>query len=430
MDIEIKNESKTKKKVTITISVEEMEEYLSEAANNLSKEMDIKGFRPGKAPREMIENSLGKEKFWQEASRIAVEKTYPEAIKKNNLFPISQPEIEFLQLAPGNPIKYKALFHVMPEFDLPEYKKIGEEITKNNKKEVEVDEKEVNQTIERIQESRAVSREVEREAKNKDEVKVTFTGKVDDKELLDREDLEFVLGNDQFSALEGFEDQIIGMKAGDNKNFTIEISKDDSNEQIAGKKINFDLELKSVAKKELPELTDEFASSLHKNVSDLKELKEKIEEGIKHEKSTKNEEKIKMEIVQELIKKTDDLEIPEVLVEKELDNMETKMERQIQQTGKTFEDYLEDINKSKEDLRNEWQKKAEDNVAAALILHKIAEAEEITVSEEEVEKELDKHFKVSNKSKNDETEENIERLRSYIHDMKKNQKIFDFLMEE
>lgn len=430
MDIKIEDVDKTKKTLTVTIPVEEMENYLSEAANNLSEEMDIKGFRPGNAPKEVVENSVGKEKFWQEAARIAVEETYPEAIEENKLFPISQPEVEFSQLAPENPVKYKATFHVMPEFELPNYKDIAKEVTESEKGDIEVDENEVDQTIERIQESRAVSREVEREAQEEDEVKISFTGKVDDQELLDREDLEFVLGQGQFSALEGFEDHIIGMEAGDDKSFTIKISDDNPNEQIAGKEIDFDLELKSVSEKELPELTDDFASSLHKNVSSLEELKEKIREGIEHEKSTKKEEKIKMQIVQKLIEETEELEIPEVLVERELDNMETKMQRQIQQTGKTFEDYLEEIDKSKEDLRNEWREKAEDNVAAALILHKISEAEEITVSDEEIESEVEKHFKASGRSKEEESEESLERLRSYIHDMKKNQKIFDFLMDK
>jgi trigger factor len=148
----------------------------------------------------------------------------------------------------------------------------------------------------------------------------------------------------------------------------------------------------------------------------MDELKEKIEEGIKSEKEARKKEKVKMEIVQKLIKNTD-LDIPEVLVERELDNMKQQMERRVQQMGKSFEDYLEEINKSEEDLRNEWTEKAEDNVAAAIILHKVAEKENIEPTEEEIEEEIDNHFAASGRNKEEESEENLKRLRGYVGDM-------------
>jgi trigger factor len=429
MDFEIKDQEKSKKEMIVTIPMEEMEEHLDQAANALSQEMNIKGFRPGNAPREVVENSIGKDKVWQEAVSLAIEKSYPEIIKKEELFPISQPEVEFNQNAAGNDLIYKAKFYVMPEFELPNYKELASEVMEEESVEVDVDPAEIEQTIERIQKSRAISREVEREAKDKDEVKITFSGKIDkEEEVINKEDLEFTLGEGQFNSLEGFEDHIIGMKAGDDKNFSIKIEEDNPNKELAGKEIEFDLKLESVSEKELPELTDDFANSLHKDVSGMDELKEKIEEGIKSEKEARKKEKVKMEIVQKLIKNTD-LDIPEVLVERELDNMKQQMERRVQQMGKSFEDYLEEINKSEEDLRNEWTEKAEDNVAAAIILHKVAEKENIEPTEEEIEEEIDNHFAASGRNKEEESEENLKRLRGYVGDMIKNQKIFDFLME-
>ncbi len=427
METQIEDKENSKKELKVTIPLDEFEDFVDEATNNLSEEMDIEGFRPGNAPREVVENSVGKEKVWQEAARIAVEKTYPEIIKEEDLFAISQPEVDFVQLAPGNDLVYKASFYTMPEFDLPNYKDLAKEVVDEKQEDIEVDDKEVEDTLERIQNSRAISKEVDREAKDGDQVTVSFTGEVDGEKRIEEEDFDFELGTGQFDSLKGFEGEVVGMKADDSKSFTVEIPEDSSNKELAGKTIDFDLELKSVSEKELPELTDEFAESLHPNVSSLDELKEQIKDGIRSEKESKNEESLKMEIVQKLIEATD-FPIPDVLIERELNNMETKMERQLQQSGVTFEDYLDQIDKTKDDLREEWKPKAEDNVAAAIILHKIAEEEEIKVSDEEIEEEVKKHMNQMGQSIEDQDEHNLHRLKSYIHDIKKNEKIFEFLM--
>ena len=427
MDIQVEDKENSKKELKVTIPLDEFEEYVDQAAQNLSQEMDIKGFRQGKAPRDVVENSVGKEKVWQEAARIAVEKTYPEALKEEDLFAISQPEVDFAQLAPGNDLVYKASFYTMPEFDLPEYKKIAKEVADTESEEVKVEDSEVEDTLERIQNSRATSKQVDREAKEGDQVEISFTGEVDGEKRIEEEDFGFELGSGQFSTLKGFEDEIVGMEAGSEKDFKVTIPEDSPNEELAGKEIDFNLELNSVSEKELPELTDEFAESLHPNVSSLDELKEQIKDGIKSEKETKNEEAVKMKIVQKLIENCS-FEVPEILVERELNNMETKMGRQLQQSGVTFEDYLDQIDKTKDDLREEWKEKAEDNVAAAIILHKISDKEEIEVSDEEIEEEVQKHLAQSGQSIEDQDEQNLHRLRSYIHDIKKNEKIFEFLM--
>lgn len=430
MQIKAEDQEGSKKEIEIELSVEEMEKYQDEAADQLSEEMDIEGFRKGKAPREVVKNSFGEEKFWEAVVQIAVENTYREAIEEKNIFPISQPQVEFLQSAPGNPLIYKASFYVMPDVELPDYKKISSSVVESEEdNDVEVSEKEVEDTIERIRESRASSRAVERGAEEGDRVTVNFSGKIDGEKRIEEEDFEFSLGSGQFSTLEGFEDEVLGMKAGDKKDFTIDIPENSSNDELAGREIDFDLEVKTVMEKELPNLNDEFANSLHENVSDLDELKKKIKEGIRSEKKTKEEESLKMKVVQELIENTE-LDIPEILVERELKNMKNKLERQIQQNGVTFEDYLNNIDKSEEELLKEWRPRAEDNVAAAIILHKIAEKENIQVEEDEIEDEIEKHFSVSGKSKEEVDEKNIERLKSHIRDMKKNELIFDFLMDK
>ncbi len=425
MDVKIEKNENTQKEIKVTVSVEEMKPYTEEAIKFFSSEMNIKGFRPGNAPKDVVENSVGKEKVWEEAARIAVEKSYYDIIKENNFFPISQPEINFLQLAPKNPVIYKVSFYVMPEVELPDYKKIAKKFIKKED-EINVSESEVDQTIKTIQNSRAEYTEVNRQATKGDQVIISFIGEIDGKKQIEEKDFKFSVGSGQFNALEGFEKEIIGMKPDENKKFKIKVS--EKNKELAGKEISFDLTMIKVNEKKVPKLDDEFAKSLQPTISNLKELKQKIKEGIVSEKKAKKNEATKMELVESLVKQTD-IEIPEMLVERELDNMKAQIESQVQQSGITFEDYLNQIGKKEVELKEEWKGKAQNNVAAAIILHKISEKEKITASEEEIEKEVDNHFAVSQKKKEDEPKESIERLRNYIHDIKKNQKIFDFLLE-
>jgi len=314
----------------------------------------------------------------------------------------------------------------MPEVDLPDYKKIAKKFIKKDEK-IDVSEVEINQTIETIQNSRATYNEVNREANKDDQVLISFSGEIDGKKQIEEKDFKLSLGSGQFNALEGFEKEIIGMKPDENKKFKIKVS--DKNKELGGKEIDFDLTLNKVNEKKLPDLDDQFAKSLHPTVSDLKGLKQKIKEGIISEKKAQKEEANKMELIDALVADTE-VEVPDVLIERELDNMKDQVESQVQQSGMTFDDYLAEIGKKEEDLKKEWRQKAEKNVAAAIILHKISEKEQIEVSEEEIEKEVDKHFAVSGKKKEDENQESVDSLRSYLHDIKKNQKIFEFLLEE
>ncbi len=418
----------SKKEIKVTIDTEEMKKYLQEAADKLSEEMNIKGFRPGKAPLEVVRNSVGEEKFWNEATKVAVEKTYPKILEEKDIFAISQPEITFSQSAPGNDLIYKASFFVMPDINLPDYKKIAKEVVEDKGGQVEVSDGEVDDTLEKIRESRATLKKVEREAEEGDQVEISFTGSVDGEKRVEEENMKLILGRENYSLLKDFEDEITGMKPGEKVEFEIDLPEGKNREEEEEKKMKIELKVETVSERSLPELTDEFAASLHESVTDLKELQEKVGEGIESEKKAERREKLKMEIVQKLIENTD-LEVPEVLVGKELENMKMQMERRLQQNATTFEDYLDQIGKTEEELKEEWRDKASDNVAAAIILHKLAEEEKIEVSDREIEEEVERHFKMSGRKKEEENDENLHRLRSYIHDMKKNEKIFDFLID-
>ncbi len=421
MDVKIEKKSETKKEITVSILVEEMEKYIDKAAHRLSHEMTIKGFRTGHIPRNIVESTIGKEALFEEAAREAIEGTYPQIIEENNLFTLSSPEVELVKCAPNNEVVYKAIVYVMPEIKLPDYKKIVKEISKKEKKDVVVDKKEIDSTLEEIRQSRAKLQKVNRPAKKEDAVNINFQGiftESPDKKI-EEKNFHLVLGRGDMGVLEGFEENLIGMKEGEKKDFSIDISSGEK------QKINFQVEVITVMERELPEIDDDFAKGFPK-IENLNQLKKKIEEGMFAEKKRKTEEALRIKILTN-IKKETKFEVPEVLVKKELDNMIKTIENQLIQKGSSLDDYLAEIGKKEDELRKEWYKKAEENVSFALILHAVSKEEKVDVTDEEIENEVDKHFHVMGKDKNNEEKEDLERMRTYVHDVIKNQKVFKIL---
>jgi trigger factor len=423
MDFKIETISETKKEITVTISLEEMGKYLDKARENFSSEMTIKGFRKGHVPKSVVENTIGEEALMEEAAREAVEETYPKIIEENNLFTLSSPEVTLIKCAPGNEVVYKAIVYLMPEIKLPDYKKISEEISKKENKEVKIEEKEVEKALEEIKQSRSKLQKVSRPAEINDAVNINFKGvfgKIPDKKI-EEKNFQIVLGRGDVGILEGFEEHLLKMKEGDKKSFSLDLSLDGKSKE----KIDFEVEMITVMERELPIIDDDFAKGFPQ-IKDLNDLKEKIKEGMISEKKRKIEEALRIKTL-ENIKKETKFEVPEILVNKELDNMVKTIENQLIQNGSSLDVYLEEIKKGEEELRKDWYKKAEENVAFALILHAVSKEEKINVTDEEIENEVDKHFRVIGKEKKNEKKEDLDRMRAYVHDVIKNQKVFKAL---
>ncbi len=423
MDVKINKISDTKREIEVVIKVEEMTTYLEQAAKDFSENMDIKGFRPGLAPIGVVENVAGKDKLWEEAATKAIKETYPKIIEENNLFAVSQPKVEISSSKPEEDVKYKAELYIMPEVKLPDYKKIAKDTLDKEKKEITVEDKEIEAVINNIRESKAKLSKVTREAKKGDSVTINFKGsfKNDNERKIEENDFKVVLGSGELDMFSGFEENILGMKETEKKQFPLEISMSKDKKEV----IDFDVEMIAVMERELPQVDDELVSSIP-NVENLEKLKEKIKEGIEADKKNKENERMKMKVMENITKKIS-FEVPEVLIEKEIDNMIDTLKNQVSNSGVSFEDYLSNMKKSEEDIRKEWRKRAEDNVSYAITLYKIALQEDLQVTPEEIEAEVDKHFQMSGKDKNEEKEENLERMRNYVHDVIKNQKVFDLL---
>ena len=416
MEYKIEDKLKSEKEITVTIASKDVENHIEKAINNLSAEMKIPGFRPGKAPAEMVKERIGQEKIWQEACYEAINETYLKIIDQEKINVISSPKIDILKIENNKPLVYKALVAVFPVIVLSDYKKQAKKINKDKKK-INVEQKEVDQALETVRKSRAKTIRVFRESQQNDEVIFNFQGKVDGvaQEGLKANNVPMLLGENSF--IKGFNENLIGVKEQDKKTFILKIPFEEGLE----KDVEFDVEILAVNKKELPELNDDFAKSLG-DFSNLEELKKKIKENIEKENEIKEKERIRFNIIEEIIKDLS-IQIPDVLIEKETENILNQFKNQFIEP---FEGYLKKIGKTENDLKREWKDKAEKRILASLILQEIALKENVLVTDEEIEKE--KEIYLNQIQDNQEKEKiNINNLKIYLKESIENQKVFEIL---
>lgn len=383
MKIDKKSLAKSQVELTIAISPEEFNPYLDKAAAKLSQSMKIEGFRPGKAPRRLVEQQVGPEKVFSEAMQLAIPDTLIKAVQQEKIEAVGQPEVTPQKIATGNDFVYKAKVAVLPQFELPDLKAI-----KVARRPVKVSDQEVTKVMEDLRKSRATSVAVNRAAQAGDRVEIDFTVKMDGQTIPGGQSKNHpvVIGEKKF--VPGFEEKLIGTKSGEDKKFELSFPKDYYQKKLAGKKAEFSVTVKSVQEVKLPELNDSFAKSVGK-FNDLKSLQEQIRHNLEHEKAHKEENRVEMEIVEKIAAKIK-IELPEVLVKAEQEKMVAELEQNLAQQGLKFEDYLKSINKTKEELINDQATGAMKRVRISLILRAVGKKEKLTVTDEEISAEIEK----------------------------------------
>jgi trigger factor len=419
MEYKIKEKNKSEKEIEVTVSIEEVEDNLEKAAEILSKEKEIKGFRPGKAPVNIVKEVFGEERLWHEACHQAINKKYIEIAKKEDLEIISYPKIDILKIENKKPLIFKAIVTTMPEIKLSNYKESVKKINKE-KITVEATEEEVTKAIDVIRSSRAKIAKTSRAAKNGDQVLVDFEGKIDGINQKDfkKESFPIIIGDGKF--IKEFEEKIIGMKEEEESSFKIKLPSYDNSE----KEVEFKVKVISVNEREVPNEDDSFAKSLG-NFSGIKELRAKIKENLLEEKMNKEKEKKKIKII-DLIIKGSSADIPDILIQKESENMLREFKNQFLQMGASFEEYLKKNNKNEEELKKDWKDQAEKRVMTILALQKISKNEKILASDKEIEEETKIYLnRVHDKSSLKESD--IKNIELYIKDLIQNNKVFDFL---
>lgn len=371
--------------LTFEVSAEDFNQALDQAFKKVSKDVQIPGFRKGKIPRGLFEKRFGVESLYQDAVDIVLPSAYSKAVDEADIFPIAQPSIDIDQIEKGQPLVFTAEVEVKPEVKLGEYK--GLEVEEQS---VEVTDEDVEQEIENLRE-----RHAELVVKEDSEIVEGDTAVIDFEGFKDGEAFEggkgenhsLEIGSGQF--IPGFEEQLIGKKAGDETEVKVTFPEEYHAEDLAGQEAVFQVKIHEVKAKELPELDDEFAKDVDENVETLDELKTKKREELETNKKQQAENEKREALLQQASDNIE-VEIPEAMVDTEVNQMVREFEQQLQMQGMTLEMYSQFSGQDEDALKEQMRADAEKRVKTNLTLEAIAEAEGLKPSEEDIDAELEK----------------------------------------
>lgn len=428
----VKELSKTEVEIEIEIPSEEFNQFIEKATLNMGKDLEVEGFRKGKAPKEIIKEKIGRENILIEAADSAIKANYGKALLENKVEAISQPEVNILKLAPDNPLIFKAKTIILPKIDLPDYRKIAKKV---ERKEISVEENEVENGLKWLQKSRSKLTLKNSKAQKGDFIEIEYSCP-QIKELSENKPAvakssgevikdAFILGEGHF--IPGFEDKLVGLEAKDEEiQFSLTLPKDYAVKDLAGRQADFKLKVKSVQKVELPELNDQFARDLGRFES-LEALKKNIREGLALEKKQAESQRIRNEIL-EKISQASSFETPEILVKREQEALMQNFKQEISaKLNIPLKDYLEKINKTEQEILGSLLEEAKKRVKSFLVLKAIGEKEDIKVSDEEVrnqENEILKNYPAPEKAAKS---LDLEKIKEYSKGLVKNEKIFKLL---
>ena len=374
---------KTRVRLDIVAQEEELQNIKQKTLQKLAPQVKVAGFREGNVPIEVVEKNINPQTLQGQFIDEAVNSLYIAALKEEKLRPVAQPKVDIKKFVPFNVLEFTMELEVVGEITLPDYRKHG--VKKSVGK---ITEKDVKGVLENLQTRAAEKNEVERAAKSGDEAWIDFAGKDSKGEPVqgaDGKDYPLMLGSNTF--IPGFEDNIIGMKPQDEKEFTVTFPKDYGAKALQSKKVTFTVTLNKVNEVKQPKLDDEFAGKVGPFKS-LDELKEQIRTELEQEAERKAERDYEAAIVNKLADDTK-VDIPEVLIEEQKQMVLQEVRQNVVQRGMTYEEFLASQGVSEEDYTDkEILPEAERRVKAALLLSEIADAEGIDVTPEELEARL------------------------------------------
>lgn len=407
-------------KLEITIEAEKFENAIKKVYFQNVKYFNIPGFRKGKAPQNIVERYYGKEIFYEDAFNEVVPAEYEKALEDNKIDAVSRPQIDIITMEKGKDLVFTATVATKPEVKVEKYKGIEIEKIEYTVKDADIDVE-----LKNMQEKNARLVTVEdRAVENKDIAVIDFEGFVDGVafEGGKAEKHELEIGRGAF--IPGFEDQVIGMKLEEEKDIKVTFPKEYFSKDLAGKDAIFKVKVHEIKKKEMPELDDEFA----KDVSEFDTLAE-LKDSIKDRLTKQNDDRAKYE-KQEAVMKVicDELkaDIPEGMIDMEIDNMIRDMEQRMSYQGLTMEKYLQMLNQTETDFRNQCKPQAIDAIKSRLALEAIIKEEKIEATDKEVEEKLKEMAEAYGK-KAEELSDN-ENIKNYIKEGIKNEKAIDLLV--
>ena len=422
MSIKIeKTEKANELKLEFEIEAEKFDEAIKKVYTKSAKYFNIPGFRKGKAPMAIVEKTYGPSIFYEDAFNEVVPDIYEKELKENNIEAVSNPDIDITQMEKGKDLKFTAVVQIKPEVKLGKYKGI-----QVKKIEYNVSDKDVEHELGHMQERNARIIPVEDRPVEKGDIAVIdFEGSVDGVKFEGgkAEGHELEIGSNTF--IPGFEEQVIGMKVGEEKDINVKFPDDYFSEDLKGKDAIFKVKVNEIKKKELPELNDEFAKDASE-FDTLDELKNSIKEKLEEE----NKSRAKYETEEEVIKAAcDDVEIdiPSGMIDTELDNMVKEIESRLSYQGMNMDMYLNMMGKTMADFRKDGEEQAKTAVKTRLGVEQIIKEEKIEPEKEKIDEKLEEMAKTYGKTK-EELSTN-EYFMEYITKSLANEAVIEFLVQ-
>ncbi len=385
MKVSTRELKREKNKVLLKIEVpfKDTLPFIKNAYKRIRAKVIIPGFRKGHVPEKVIDSKIGKAVVYEEALREALPHFYTLALEKNKIKAIAQPEVEVIQFEEEKPLIFKAKVEVKPKFKIGNYKGIEAEKISDR-----VTEKEIDIKIDELREKFSNLKVVNKPLKKGYFALISFQGFVDGKPYKESSADDFLFEVGKGVLHKDFEKHLIGARKGETREFSLKASDNHHVKEIAGKEVKYKVTIKEVKEKILPELNDAFA----KQVGDFKSLKE-LRKHLKEKLKEAKKELADLEFRYEVMKKLTDginLEVPQVLVERQMDKMMNSFELNLKVQGVEMMDYLKRIGKEPLEYRESFRKDAEARVKNELVLEEIAEREKLKVTPEEIEKEIEK----------------------------------------
>ena len=384
MSLQVEKLEKNMAKLTIEVSAEDLDKAMEKAYQKQKSRISLPGFRKGKAPRKMIESMYGKGVFMEDAVNSLVPQEYTKALGECDLEIVSQPEINVTQMEPGKALIFTADVAVKPEVTLGDYK--GVEVPKS---EITVTDEEVDAEVKKEQDKNARTVAVEdRAAANGDITTIDFEGFVDGVAFEGGKGTDYALTLGSGTFIPGFEDQLVGANTGDHVEVKVTFPEEYQAKELAGKEAVFQCDVKKIETKEVPELDDEFA----KDVSEFDTLAE-YKEDVKKKLTEKKEKEARTAKENAAVDKAIEnaqMDIPELMTKTECRQMMDDFARRMQQQGLSMDQYFQFTGQSMDKMMEDMKPQALKRIQTRLVLEKVAEAENIQPSEEEITEEIQK----------------------------------------
>ena len=384
MSVQVENLEKNMVKLTIEVPAEELEKAIDAAYKKQKNQISIPGFRKGKVPRAMVEKMYGVEVFYEDAANTLMQQNYPSAVEESGVDIVSRPSIDVVQIEKGKPFIYTAEVAVRPEVTLGKY--MGVTVTKID---TSVSDDEVAEALEQQRNNNARTISVtDRPVAVGDTAVIDFEGFVDGVAFEGGKGENHPLEIGSHTFIDNFEDQLVGKNAGDEVEVNVTFPEQYQAADLAGKPATFKVKINEIKAKELPELDDEFAQDVSE-FDTLAEYKESLKKNIEEKKENEAKRTKEDEAVQKIIDKSK-MDIPEAMIDTQCETMIEEFAQRIAQSGLSMDQYLQFSGLTVDGLKEQVRPEALSRIQASLVLEQIAKDENIEVSDDDVNAEIEK----------------------------------------